>query len=67
MAPARSVRPNPSTSCAPMRCAAMIPVPLTKPKAAKVSASETVFAAVAPASATIPKLPIAIVSTTPSS
>jgi hypothetical protein len=45
----------------------MIPVPLTKPKAAKVSASETVFAAVAPASATIPKLPIAIVSTTPSS
>ncbi len=45
----------------------MIDIPLKKPKIEKATAVNTVVAPVTPASATAPRLPIAIVSTTPSS
>ena len=66
-APERTVRAKPSISCAPTRCAATIDVPLRKPALAIFKAKNIVFAAVAPASATTPRLPIAIVSTMPRS
>jgi len=65
IAPARTVLANPSRSRAPMRCAAMIDVPVIKPKMANSTAVNIALAAVAPASATAPRLPIAMVSTTP--
>ena len=52
--PARTVRAKPSTSCAPIRCAAMMPSPLHMPLNVMISVKKTVVAAVRPASAAAP-------------
>ncbi len=65
--PARTVRANPSMSFPPMRCAATIDVPIIEPYTVNARQMNSVLAAVAPASATVPMLPMAIVSTVPSS
>ncbi len=66
-APARTVRRSRPYRRAPMRWAATMAEPLKKPDAAKTIAMKIALAAVAPARATAPRLPMAIVSTVPKS